>query len=561
MNSRNDERPRRRDLLLGCAIFAVIGAMAMMYLYGPALTSNTKYHSDLTQTPHWVAYHGDAFPDDDLMVEYATYGESPLQNGIYWVGTWFMELVPLNKIVGIGIFGLTAALFFWLVSSMSGLWTGTLAALFFVIFPRSAYEIAGGFSKAWAIALVLIGVYVVETRSWKNLLWLMPLAALTYPVTPILIGALVLVGLLMDVSRAADEAIRGVKYLTAASGFALVPLLYKYFTPPEAIGEMISTPEMNAIWERGEFGDVTVPLWEDVLRYLDHPFFIYSTILLLILLHRRGLVWKRSWSALIAAAAGIYVLADLVVPRLYLPDRYTRFSIVVLMILWQAHNWSRVLEVFRRRWVRWAAFAAVVAVAAMFFSNVSGVVTDNLAWAGKLKRVTGAVDPTFRPGDGSRSLNRWSDKKQYAPLSRVVASLPSPVLLTGHPYYIGHVMLQSKRPVLVNHRLAHPWYAGYSATIDERVRDTLRALYASHVGEVNRLVDRYGVTQLVIRKAAFQDRWIRKGLVYEPQYHDLIQRLARRTKNFVLAPPPKSAILFEDASFWLVQLPLEEPAP
>ena len=99
-----------------------------------------------------------------------------------------LDLVLLNKVVGIAIYGLSAALFYWLVSLMMGWRAGTLAALFFIILPRSAYEISGGFSKAWAIGFVLIAVYVVETRRWSILLWAMPLAALAYPVSPVLMG-------------------------------------------------------------------------------------------------------------------------------------------------------------------------------------------------------------------------------------------------------------------------------------------------------------------------------------------------------------------------------------
>ena len=68
------DRPlTRRQLWLGSVIFALIGAAAMVFLNGSGLTSMTKYHGDLTQSPHWVAYHGDAFAEDDLLVEYATF--------------------------------------------------------------------------------------------------------------------------------------------------------------------------------------------------------------------------------------------------------------------------------------------------------------------------------------------------------------------------------------------------------------------------------------------------------------------------------------------------------
>ena len=48
---------------------------------------------------------------------------------------------------------------------------------------------------------------------------------------------------------------------------------------------------MKAMWARGESSSYTWPLWEEVLSYLEHPFFVYGGVLLLMLLWRRGLVF------------------------------------------------------------------------------------------------------------------------------------------------------------------------------------------------------------------------------------------------------------------------------
>jgi hypothetical protein len=527
----------RRKMLLGCAIFFAIGVAAMIFLQGSGLTSPSKYHRDLTQSPHWVAYHGERFAADDLLVEYATFNESPVQNAIYWVGTWLFDVVLLNKLVGITIFGLTAALFFGLVSSMSGPQVGALAAFFFVVFPRSAYEIAGGFSKAWAIGLVLVAVYVVETRRWQILPWVMPLAALAYPVAAVLIGAIVSVGLLLELPRSVGEGIRGLKRLALGSALAVVPLLYKYLTPPGRIGEMISTREMRELWELGINTTVTVPLWEDLLYYIEQPFFIYGAVLVSMLSLRRGLVWKRSWTALAIASTVGYYVADLVVPRLYLPDRYSRFSMAVLLVLWFAYNWARSLAIFERRWIRATAYVVLAGFALVSFSD------------------------TFRPCDGSRYLGIWQDGEQYEELSGVLAEQPSPVLVAGHPYATAEVMLQARQPALVIHRMFHPWFRGYSREIDQRIRDTFRVVYARDVAKVNQFALQYGVTHLIVRKADFSPSRRRSGRIYRPQYEELVARIAQGPEDFVLKEPPADAVLYEDRRYWLVRVPLEEPVP
>jgi len=337
MNTLPARKIGRRGLLLGCVVFAVLGALALSYLNDFELTSRTKYHRDLTQSPHWVAYHNDFFPKDDLLVRYGHYNETFLQNLIYWIGTLFIDIVPLNKLVSISIFSGTAALFFLLVSLMSGPKAGVLAAIFFIIFPRSSYEIGGGFSKAWAIGFVLLTVYVVEKRRWWILILAMPLAAVAYPVSPVLMGSIVLTGLVLEFPRTVKQALKlpGLEYLAVGSVLAVLPLLYKYFTPPDFIGNMVPASELRALWEKGISGDGPLPLFEEVMYYIEHPFFILGPILIFLMLAKRGPVWKRSWSALVIGSTICFLIAEFVAPRMYLPDRYTRYSIATLLVLWR----------------------------------------------------------------------------------------------------------------------------------------------------------------------------------------------------------------------------------
>ena len=74
-------------------------------------------------------------------------------------------------------------------------------------------------------------------------------------------------------------------------------------------------------------------------------------------------------AALVIASAGLYLVAAAMIPRLYLPDRFTRFSMAVLLILWLSHNWSRFFETFRHAWVRRVAVAVIVVLAAGPLSN------------------------------------------------------------------------------------------------------------------------------------------------------------------------------------------------
>ena len=71
---------------------------------------------------------------------------------------------------------------------------------------------------------------------------------------------------------------------------------------------------------------------------------------------------------LVIASSAFYVLADLIVPKLYLPDRYVRYSIAVLLVLGFAHNWERVLREIKSVWLNRVAALLLVLFTVSAFS-------------------------------------------------------------------------------------------------------------------------------------------------------------------------------------------------
>ena len=262
------------------------------------------------------------------------------------------DMVDLTKLVAVVSYGLVAGLFFFLGQSLLGFRAGVLAALFFTFFPDQFTYFSGGFSKAWMIPLLLICVFVLETKRWRDLLILMPLAALAYPMATVLIGLTVLIYLCLLCLEGAGhraEAVTGFRWLVLGSSLALLPLLLKYLDPPASIGPMTSGAELMAMPEmyRGGLSPYlpTPALWEEVLRHLNHPLVLYSALLFFLVLGKRGIGWQKSWTALVLASLLGYVLADYFFMSLYIPNRYTRYSVVVILVLWHAHNWDRLLRI------------------------------------------------------------------------------------------------------------------------------------------------------------------------------------------------------------------------
>jgi hypothetical protein len=205
----------------------------------------------------------------------------------------------------------------------------------------------------------------------------------------------------------------------------------------------------------------------------------------------------------------------------------------LLLVLWFSANLGRALEGVNRALLKSALGGVVIVLAALSFTD------------------------TFRPCQGEKEHGMWEDKSWVAPLSAAIAAQPEPVLVAGHPYYTAETVIQARRPVLTINRMYHSWFKDYRKAIDERHRDIFRTLFARDVPEVNRLAGKYGVTHLIVRKQHYQGERFRSGELYRREYDEFIADLTQGQGKFVLNPPPPHSVLFEDADFWLVKLPLE----
>lgn len=509
-------------------LFFLVGLGAGVYLHWPALTEPSTYKSDMRQSPHWAAFHGTSFLEDDPILEYAFFGVSPLQNSIYWVATFFGDMIWVSKVMAVISYGLLSAIFYLVGRLWFGIRCGALMAIFIAFFPDQFEFSAGFYSKFWMIPSVLVTVFLLSRRHWRGLLLLMPFGAVAYPVLAVVIGlisAFYMVMLFFEDRRQAAQLFR---YLAIGSVMAIAILSIKYISPPDFIGPMRSRAELLAMPEMVKGGMNNAPyvpipsLFEELTDHLWHPFILFNTCLYFLVLGRR-VAWEKSWTALFLAAVFGYVVADLTFMQLYIPNRYTRYSLAVLVALWHARNWDLVLDRIPYRVARVALVVLLLAVGGHTYKD------------------------TFRQGKDT------SDRSRYDELCEFVATLPEKVLLAGPPRRLDDIMIRSKRSVLTTYKLAHPWFTSYYAMIEERTKDNFRALFAETATPINALHTKYGVTHLVV-----EHRFYRKGRrIYVRPYNEFIRRqLIADKKSFLLQKPPPNSILFRNNRYMVVELPL-----
>ena len=213
-----------------------------------------------------------------------------------------------------------------------------------------------------------MAVFLLSRRWWRGLILLMPFAAFAYPVASVVIGLIAAIYLVMLFFEDRQHAAQLFRCLAIGSAVAIAILAVKYVSPPELVGSMRSQAEILAMPEMVKGGMnnspyVPIPsLFEELTERLWDPFVLFSAFFYFLVLGRRGIGWERSWTALFLAAVIGYVVADLFFMRFYIPNRYTRYSLAVLVTLWNARNWDLILARVPNRWARILLVGGLIAV-------------------------------------------------------------------------------------------------------------------------------------------------------------------------------------------------------
>ena len=516
------------NILLPSIMF-LIGISAAVYLHWPALRNYTTYKSDIRQCPNWAGYHKTSFQDDDLLIKYGQFNESPIQNLIYYLGTYFLDMVILTKIVAIIGYGLGTLIFFLIGQYLFGTRGGVLTAIFFTFFPDQFEFFAGGFSKMWIIPLLIICVYLLKKEYWLGLIILIPFSALAYPVTAVLIGLTVLVYIILCFPKDKKKSYSILRNLAIGSTLAVIILLFKYLSPHPEIGPITSGSKLLKMPEMYRGGLCkylpTPPLHKELISYISHPFTIFSSILFFVVLGRKNIGWDKTWTALLLASLIGYILSDLFFMRIYIPNRYTRYSMAVILILWNARNWDLLLKKIKWKWCCYSVFVLLLIVAGFFYRG------------------------SFKQGKDTGS------RRKVTPLCNFLIKKPEKILIAGHPRIMDDIPIQARRSVLCNYKMAHPWFLTYYKEIKERTHATFRAMYAYDKDSVNELYNTYGVNYFVIGKKYMKRAYENKRIYVNP-YNEYIRKLIRKNKKILLDSPPQNSIIYEDRQYIVIKLPL-----
>lgn len=222
---------------------------------------------------------------------------------------------------------------------------------------------------------------------------------------------------------------------------------------------------------------------------------------------------------LLSASILLYVVARLMLMKLFLPSRYLEFSLNIFYCVLIAVCIRIAIEHFKARRFAFPLIAsALVAIGAVRLYDVG------------LYDYSNAVD-----------------------VFRFVQSTPKASLIAGHPDMMDNVTTFGTRKAFITYELSHTWYKRYWKEVKQRTFDFFHAYYSDDARLVRDFCRKYGIDYLVVREEDFQpDLPARQSLYFEP-FGSYIRDLVKSRSSFAILDTKEFPPVFRNKDFRIVK--------
>ncbi|MDY7093271.1 MAG: hypothetical protein SX243_09895 [Acidobacteriota bacterium] len=559
----------RWQALLWLGLF-LAGLLLAAWAHRATLTEPYVVNNDSHQHIYWMQQweHPERF-QDDLLTVYARDYQPWGFRALYRVASVVVDPLTLSRWLPLFLFALSVLLVGRLAARFAGVPGALLAATLFAFSPFFLQKMAGAHPRAFAVPILLLTLDLLVARRHRWLAWLLPAAALLYPMAFLLAGGTAALAGLFEGWQGGTGSPEDRRFRKSLSGLMsqrkmwmpiLVGLLLgggvlvaKYtLTQEPRIGPLISGEEMRQspeFYAGGRQTHLPTPgpygvLEESLRRSLPNlrqllpgnpprrmPRVELWGILALLALalglavrrrhqeqQRHPLRLPPALLALFLASYGLYAAAEVLLFRLFLPRRYVMYSLPLLAILALAALGAWFLARLPRRAGPWA-LAAALAGLLLTAPALDGVGLDDYSRSGELYAYL-----------------------QTLPEDTLIA--PFPTLGDGIPLFTG-------RRVVISYELSNPYFTTYWRSMTERLEDFFDAYYAA-APDLEPAADfcrKYGVDLLVIDRRAYRNEVIthRRGAYFAP-FSQRIRARAEGVESFALEQLALEAAEFRDGS-------------
>lgn len=453
----------------------------------------------------------------------------------------------LARVLPVGLFILAAWLAFRIGRRIGGPLQGALTAAWLAACPIVLHKIAGGHPRAFAVPLLLLLLdQLGARRAWGTGLSLLLLAAF-YPMAFLVAALTFMLATVRWWPRPLAWALAPRhRWLGAVAILLAVALLVvQQRATQEAYGPIVTRAEMEGHSEYGPKGPYPVLptepvvtalarevrlsnalLWPDALapgRAEARERWPIAVVSLLALLLLVGWALRRGQATDACVLLGVsvvwYLLADVLLLRLFLPERYLQYPVRVAVAVLGAWGLAQLLSRLRPP-MKWTLVGVIAVSFAFKAPSLDGV--------------------------------GLTDFSEHRALFRFVRTLPADATVAAHPFLADEIPIFTSRKVWVDSVHAHTFYPRYWQLVASRTRGLLAAYYAAETEDVCRFLVSSGVDALVVERGDFAPRAISRRRFYFEPFHSELKAAVGNRRSFALARIPAARTVFRDGEIAVV---------
>jgi hypothetical protein len=360
---------------------AVMAAVIATNAYYPALVNEYIINGDVPTHIYWMQQFNDTtLFKDDLLTDFAKHIQPWGVVQVYYWASAFADPLWLSKVLPIVLFVPASVYLFKLVRVLSGTFAGFLAASLFMVMPISLGSMASGSARTFGYPLTIMFLYFLITKNHFKASVVMVAQTLFYPIV-FCVSAITFALSFLTARRQGEFGDKKGLYFAAAATISVTIMMFQHVLMVNpSIGtavrrtEMINAPEY---YKDGRLEIIPTPslvsytINMSTAPYLDFAAesFVYSwirsskppfvkyeyakvvlfgaVIFCVWFLSRevvRGEIVLPAELLYLCIAAGVmYKIADILLFKLYFPQRYIEYAIPVLGVILGAITIDRLL--------------------------------------------------------------------------------------------------------------------------------------------------------------------------------------------------------------------------
>lgn len=530
-------------LSLSLAIAFYYGVLSLQYAFaGDYIVQDDARHY-LIATQRFI--DPNLFPND-LIADYyqavTPSGYAVLFRAIAALG---VEPTVAIKVLPLGLGLVTTVYCFWVSLSLfavpAAAFTSTLI-LNQALWLR--HDLVSAAPRAFVYPLFFAFLYYLLKQQLVPLLIAIALQGLFYPSAALVEVAVLSIRLLRYRNGRISPSQNRRDYLFWLAGavIALVALLaytpeLSKFGPVVNLAQAKAMPEFGPNGRIGFFVENPFAFWltgDSGVHFPVYPPIIWISVLFPLLQSRRLPLAKHLsekislLGQILVASFGLFLLAHLLLLRLYYPGRYTEHSLIIVMALATGITLILLLEI-GLRWLHQQPTLKLpqrLLVGLISFFLVTSLVVPEIPAV-----VSSAYDLIIGKAPQVYEFLQQTPKATLtASLSEEASNLP----------------IFAHRPILIGREYALPYHVKYYTQIRQRAIDLIEAQYSSEPELVKQFIQKYKVDYFLIDPNAFTPEYLATNAwlqQYQPATDEAIKQLQQGEQPVLSKLSPQCAVL------------------